>query len=94
MTPALQKFLELERKKSEVKKFFEELKEATEAVAKEIGINGFFQDPSDGTVFKIVIPEGRFVAFDHIGYVRTRRADEKRGDLSLKEAQEAGFDVK
>ncbi len=93
MTPAIQKFLELERKKSEVKKYFEELKQATEAVAAEVGINSFFQDPSDGTVFKVVVPEGRFVAYEKVGYVRTRRSDEKRGDLSIKEAEAAGFQV-
>jgi len=90
---AIQKFLELERKKTVVKKFFDELSEATEAVAKELGIGGFFQDPSDGTVFKIVVPDGRFVHYERIGYVRTRRSDEKRGDLSLKEAEAAGFKV-
>lgn len=95
LTEAQQKFIELEKKKAEVKKFFDELKEATEAVAKEVGVNGYFQDPSDGTVFKIVVPEGRFVAFDRIGYNRTRRAylGEKKGDLSLTEAKEAGFTV-
>lgn len=95
LTPAIQRFIELEKKKAEVKKYFEELSEAVEAVSKETGINGYFQDPTDGTVFKIVIPEGRFVNYEKIGYQRTRRAylGEKRGDLSLKEAKEAGFEV-
>lgn len=93
MSPAIQRFLELERKKTEIKKYFEDLSAAIEAVVKEVGVNGFFQDPTDGTVFKMVIPEGRFVNFDKFGYNRTRRAylGEKRGDLSLKEAEEAGF---
>lgn len=94
LTPAIQRFIELERKKSEYKKFYEELSKATEDLVKEIGVNSYFQDPSDGTVFKLVIPEGRFVYYEKFSYVRTRRADEKRGDLSLKEAQEAGFEVK
>jgi hypothetical protein len=91
MTESQRKFVELEKKKEEIKKYFEELKVATEAVAKEVGVNGYFQDPSDGTVFKIVQPEGKFVTFERISYVRTRRTNEKRGDLSLKEATEAGF---
>lgn len=91
MTENQKRFIELEKKKEEVKRYFEELKIATEAVAKEVGVNGYFQDPSDGTVFKIVEPEGKFVSFDKISYVRTRRSHEKRGDLSLKEATEAGF---
>jgi hypothetical protein len=93
MTPVQKRFVELEKQKETVKRYFDDLKEATEAVAAEIGINGYFQDPSDGTVFKITIPEGKFVTFDKISYVRTRRLDEKRGDLSLKEAEEAGFSV-
>jgi hypothetical protein len=93
MTDAQKKFVELEKKKEEVKKYFDELKTAIEAVSKEIGVNGYFQDPSDGTVFKIVEPEGKYVTYDRISYVRTRRVSEKRGDLSLKEAKEAGFSV-
>ena len=92
MTPVQKRFVELENQKEQVRKFFDVLKEATEAVAAEIGINGYFQD-SEGTVYKVVIPEGKFVTFDKISYVRTRRLDEKRGDLSLKEAEEAGFSV-
>ena len=93
MSPAVQRFLELERKKTEVKKYFDELSAATEALVSEIGLNNLFQDPTDGTVFKLLIPEGRFVHYEKFSYVRTRRIDEKRGDLSIKEAQAAGFTV-
>ena len=92
MTPSQMKFVELEKQKEVVKRFFDDLKAATEAVAKEVGVNGYFQD-AEGTVYKIVIPEGKWVTFEQISYVRTRRNDEKRGDLSLKEAEEAGFTV-
>lgn len=92
MSEAINRFLELEKRKTEIKKYYEELNAALDAVIKEVGVNSYFQD-SEGTVFKTVIPEGRFVSFDKYGYVRTRRPDEKRGDLSLKEAKEAGFDV-
>jgi hypothetical protein len=61
-------------------------------VSKEVGINGYFQD-DQGIVYKVVVPDGKFVYFDHISYVRTRRAHEKRGDLSMKEAETAGFRV-
>ena len=94
MSPVIQKFLELERRKEEVKKYFDELQAALEAVSAEVGVGGMFQDPSDGTVFKVEIPDGRFVKFDKIGYVRTKREGEVRGSLSVKEAREAGFDVK
>lgn len=92
MTEAQRKFVELERKKEEVKKFFDELNEATAAVASEIGVNGYFQD-DQGVVYKIVEPEGKFVYFERLSYVRTRRAHEKRGDLSMKEAEGAGFQL-
>ncbi len=93
MSPAIQRFLELERKKTEVKKYFEELDNATAAVIDEIGLGSYFQDPVTGCVYKMVVPEGRFVEYKQYGYVRTRRKDEKRGDLSMKEATEAGFTV-
>jgi uncharacterized protein YnzC (UPF0291/DUF896 family) len=92
MTENQKKFVELEKQKEQVKAYFEQLKEAVENVAKEVGINGYFQD-EEGTVYKVVEPEGKFVTYDKISYVRTRRANEKRGDLSLKEAEEAGFNV-
>ena len=92
MTEAQKKFVALEKRKEEVKKYFDELNQAVEAVSKEVGLNGYFQD-EEGTVYKIVIPDGKFVHFEHISYVRTRRLHEKRGDLSLKEAEEAGFNV-
>jgi hypothetical protein len=90
MTDAQVRFVELEQRKEEVKKYFEELNLAVEAVSKEIGINGMFQD-YNGIVYKVVIPDGKFVHFEKISYVRTRRPHEKRGDLSMKEAELAGF---
>ena len=92
MTDAQKKFVELERKKEEVKKYFDELNAACVALSKEIGINGMFQD-DQGVVYKVVIPDGKFVYFEHISYVRTRRPHEKRGDLSMKEAESAGFKI-
>jgi hypothetical protein len=90
MTQAQLRFVNLERKKEEVKKYFEELAEALKEVAKEIGINGYFQD-NEGIVYKIIEPEGKFVHFEKLSYVRTKRPHEKRGDLSMKEAETAGF---
>ena len=92
MTEAQARFIELEKKKNEVKKYFEELQEATLALAEEVGVGGHFQD-EEGTVYQIVVPEGRFVKFDKIGYQRTRRTDEKKGDLSLSKARELGYVV-
>lgn len=90
MTEAQTRFVALERKKEEIKKFFDELNTACEAVVKEVGVNGYFQD-EQGIVYKVIVPEGKFVHFEKFGYVRTRRTHEKRGDLSMKEAEGAGF---
>lgn len=92
MTEAQLKFVELEKQKEAVKAYFDKLQEATLALAKEIGVGGMFQD-TEGTVYKVVVPEGKFVHFEKIGYQRTRRQGEKRGDLSLTEARERGFNV-
>lgn len=89
---AIQHFIELERKKEEVKKYFDELAEATQALVKHVGVDGYFQD-TDGVVYKIVVPEGKFVHFEKYSYVRTKREGEKRGSLSMKEAKEQGFEV-
>ncbi len=92
MTEAQKRFVALEKQKEAVKKYFEDLANAVSEVQKEVGTNGYFQD-EEGTVYKIVVPEGKFVHFEQLSYVRTRRIDEKRGDLSIKEAEAAGFNV-
>lgn len=88
----IQRFIELDKKKAEVKKFFDEYKEAVEEVVKEIGLGGHFQDP-EGTVYVTAIPEGKFVSFDKFTIKRTRREGERAGDLSLKAARELGYEV-
>lgn len=90
MTELQKKFVELERKKEEVKKYFDELNQACAALSKEVGINGYFQD-DQGIVYKVVIPEGKFVHFEKISYVRTKRSHEVKGDLSMKEAESVGY---
>ena len=92
MTPTQQNFVNLEKQKEKVKEYFESLKKAVDELAKEVGLNGFFQD-EEGTVYKVVEPEGRYVNYERISYKRTRRLNEERGDLSLKEAEAAGFTV-
>lgn len=92
LSPAIQRLISLDKKKAEVKKFFEELDEATAAVQAEIGMNGHFQD-TDGTVFQIVKPEGTFIQFKDFSYTRTRREDEKKSSLSLTKARDLGYEV-
>jgi len=92
MTSTQKKFVELEKKKEEVKKFFDDLREATQAVADEIGIGNYFQD-EEKTVYRIMVPQGKWIVFDTVSYSRTKRKGEERGSLSVKEAKEHGFEV-
>lgn len=90
MTDAQKRFVELEKKR---KQFLEEFDAALQAVAEETGIGNYFQDPSDGTVFKIITPTGRYVKFDPVSYLRTKRGDERQGTLSQTEAKANGFEI-
>ena len=90
---AIQRLIELDKKKEEIKKYYEDLQETLAQVREEIGVDGFFQDPESGSVFQITVPEGRFVHYEPLTYVRTKKDGETRGTLSMKKAQEAGFDV-
>lgn len=86
------KFIELEKKKESYKLFLEELREATEAVVKEVGVGGHFQD-ADGTVYQVEETTGKFVYFDRFEIKRTRRVGEKAGSLSLTKAKELGYTI-
>ena len=92
LTDSQRQLIKLDKKKLEVKEFFDQYTEALQAVVEEHGLGGFFQD-EEGTVYTTVIPEGKFMYFDKLACHRTRRlsADEKKGDLSLTKAREAGF---
>jgi hypothetical protein len=90
LTPEMLHFIELDKKKAEVKAFFEEYNRAAKDVVDQIGIGSYFQD-EDGTVYKTVKPAGTFVSFVDYSIDRTRRAEEAKGSLSMKEAREAGY---
>ena len=94
MTPAQTRFVELEKKKEEVKKYFDELSQLVEQIVRENGVNAMFQD-GEGTVYKVVPNKGKWVDFDPYTYTRTRRLHEERSPspLALKDAEAAGFTV-
>jgi hypothetical protein len=94
MTDAQKKFVSLEKQKEQIKKFFDDLNNAVLAVQAEVGLNGYFQD-EEGTVYKIVEPDGKYVQYDKVSYLRTRRLSEERSPLplALKEAEAAGYNV-
>lgn len=93
LTDSQKRLIELDLEKARINAFYEELDKVTAEVEKEIGIGGYFQ-AEDGIVYKIVKPAGRFVTFKDIDFVRTKREDERAGTLSVKEAKEAGFNIK
>jgi Holliday junction resolvase RusA-like endonuclease len=87
------RLIELDRKREEVKRFFDEYQKAVQDAVDESGIGHHFQD-DQGVVYQLVELEGRWVNFDRLGVERTRRSGETRGSLSLKKAQELGYKVK
>ncbi len=93
LTEKQKRYIELEKKKQVYKAFLEELKEATEELSKEMGIGGHFRD-ADGTVYQVHDADGRFIHYDKFEVKRTRRDGERAGSLSLKKAQDLGYDVK
>jgi len=97
MTDNQLKLIELSKKyevvKDVMKEVGAELEIATLAVAHEIGLGTFFQDV-DGTVFRVAKPKGTYVAFKELTYERTRRHASEKPGISLKDARDAGYDVK
>ena len=89
MTEAQANFVALEKVR---KKLFEDFDAALLAVKNEVGIGGHFQD-SDGVVYKLIAPEGKWVKFDSVSYVRTKREGERQGTLSAVAAKELGYEV-
>ena len=86
---AIKRLLELDEQKAEIKKYYEDLKEAIET----LGVGTHFQS-DEGQVFLIEEQTGKFVNFDRLKYIRTKKADEKRGELSVKRAEELGYTIK
>jgi hypothetical protein len=86
------RLIELDRKKAEVKKFFDEYKEAVEALVQEHGVGHHFMDDQN-IVYQLAELDGKWVTFDRYGVERTKRHGEERGTLSVKKAKELGYDV-
>ena len=91
MTDAQAKFLELAKRYEELTEEMKTLKPELQALMTEIKVGTMFQDPTTLLVYQIQLPKGRYVYFEPIDYVRTKKDTEKSGDLSKKAAEEAGF---
>lgn len=94
LTDTQAKYIELEKKKEDYKKYLEELKEVTEQLVDEMGVGGHFQD-TEGTVYLVDEAKGRYVHYDRHEVRRTRRKhlDERSGSLSLGDARGFGYTV-
>jgi hypothetical protein len=86
------KLVELDRKKTEVKRFFEEYKETVEALVKEYGAGHHFIDDQQ-IVYQLNELDGKWVTFERYGVDRTKRPGEERGTLSVKKAKELGYNI-
>jgi len=93
LTDEQKRFIEVSKKIENIKNELKELGTEVEELLKKIGVGKSFQDPEDGTVFEIIIPEGTFVSFKTVDYERTKRAGEARGTLSMARAKELGFSL-
>lgn len=92
MTPTQKKFVQLDKKKAEYKEFVQEYTETIKQLVEEAGTGSHFQD-EEGTVYQVEECDGKFMYFDKFEVKRTKRVDEQRGTLSVKKAQELGYNV-
>lgn len=86
------RFIELDKKKAEYKKFMEDYNQSIQDLVKEVGLGAHFQD-GEGTVYQTAQCDGKWIHFEKFEVNRTRRAGEKAGSLSLTKAKELGYDV-
>lgn len=91
MTDAQQKFLELAKRYEELTEEMKEIKPKMQELMAEIKPGTMFQDTDTMLVYQVVIPKGKYMYFDPIDYVRTKKETERQGELSKKAAEEAGF---
>lgn len=91
LTDAQVRFLELSKKAEELKSQLKEIGPELEVLLTEIGLDSSFQDPTDNTVFEVVVPKGAFINYKTVDYLRTKREGEKRGSLSKARAEELGY---
>lgn len=93
LTDEQKNVIELSKQVESLKTQLKESNSKLEEALGMVGVGQAFQDPEDGTVFEVVVPNGTFVSFKTIDYQRTRREGEKSGSLSLTRAKELGFKI-
>jgi hypothetical protein len=93
MTADQVKFLELAKYSEQLKEKQEEVRTELTAVMRLLQEAGtvFIQDPDTLAVYKIVKPNGTFMYYRDVDYIRTALAGERAGTLSKKEAESLGY---
>lgn len=82
-----QKLILLDKLKAEVDAYYDTLAETLAELEFKVGVGGYFKGEGD-TVYKLVVPEGHFVKYKPLAYLRTKQDGERAGSLSRKEADE------
>lgn len=86
-----ERFLELVHAYEDLKSNMEKVRNELNQIMLELKVGTYLQDSVTGAVYKIVKPNGTFMYYRDIDFVRTALPGEDRGTLSKKEAQEMGF---
>jgi hypothetical protein len=94
MNEQQQKFLELAEKKEFLARQLKQTLKDLAEIMRAMPLGEMFQDPKEGIVYQIIVPDGKFVEYQSIDYIRTCKEGERNGSMSMKAAQEAGFDLK
>lgn len=79
------------REHERLKKLIEENRTQLQSAMNALGFGSFAQDVADGVVYQIVKPNGTFMYYRDIDYIRTAKEGERAGTLSKSKAEEAGF---
>lgn len=88
-----QRFLDAAKKYEEVVDQLKAAREELDLAMQGLGLNTFVQCPDTKIVFQVVKPNGTFMYYRDLDYIRTKKEGERAGTLSIKKAQEAGFEV-
>ncbi len=88
----VKKFIELDKKRAEIKLFYEEFDAAVEEIVETYGLDAHFQD-KEGTVYLVDKMLWKAVKITPFEVKRTRREGETKGSLSMTQGRELGYIV-
>lgn len=86
-----QLFIELAKKYEQMSEELSQVREQLTSAMKELEIGTFVQDPETKVVYQVVVPNGTFVHYKQVDYIRTKKEGERAGSMSMKKAEEMGF---